>query len=513
MIYMIMTIIVALSSAQRHESFEGFISGIRANAVKGEVFYQRGDGKFNLEAGHKLQEGDFIKTEANSYAELLLQPGNYLRIAGESEFQIFSDPHDKMRLKLNHGSITFEILAIDGDYASNFYATSQTYHLIRLITPNAQVFITRPGIFRINSSNAERTELIVRDGEAVINGQRVKEKRSGTAANGGVAIVEIDPKLEDGFDLWGRERAEELVQANKLLKHESPWAKKQKDGDETSVDLPADETESKNQRLVVSARPGAVNFVEAGVEFSRPDTDWEELTEKSQLEAGDKVRTSDHTFAELTILPDISLRIDSKSEILLDQLSYDGILVKVLQGSAILDVARFEKKEIPEIALVAASTSIVIADEGNYRLDVQPNVNEIMVRKGKVFFRGRPVSGCRKITAGIVSDCVKKRSDTFDTWSEHRGEGKLYDGLDVISLAAHLDEIRRKRFRNTGFWFQNPGRTDYTFVPFTYSSFRSPYGRNYSTVLSPRRKPRIRADLGDSPTGRYPIPRITRTRP
>ena len=89
------------ASGQRHESFEGFVSGIRANAVKGEVFYQRDDGKFNLEAGHKLQEGDFIKTESNSYAELLLQPGNYLRVGAESELQIFSDPNDKMRLKLN----------------------------------------------------------------------------------------------------------------------------------------------------------------------------------------------------------------------------------------------------------------------------------------------------------------------------------------------------------------------------------------------------------------------------
>ncbi|HEU4478557.1 MAG TPA: hypothetical protein VFR80_08565, partial [Pyrinomonadaceae bacterium] len=77
MIYLMILLITGLTfqDEPRQETLEGFVSGIRANAVKGEVFYLRGDGKFNLESGHKLQEGDFIKTTSNSYAELLLQPG------------------------------------------------------------------------------------------------------------------------------------------------------------------------------------------------------------------------------------------------------------------------------------------------------------------------------------------------------------------------------------------------------------------------------------------------------
>src|SRR5215510_4433780 len=74
-------------SAQQQESFEGFANGIRANAVKGEVFYEHEDGKFALEPGHKLEAGFFTKSGANSYAELLLQPGNYLRIGPDSECQ------------------------------------------------------------------------------------------------------------------------------------------------------------------------------------------------------------------------------------------------------------------------------------------------------------------------------------------------------------------------------------------------------------------------------------------
>jgi hypothetical protein len=99
-----------LIRGQEIETFEGFTTGMRPNAVKGSAFYQRGEGKFNLEPGIKLQEGDFITTGVDGYAELLLQPGNYLRVGSDSEFQIVSDQNDRMRLQLNRGSLNVEIL-------------------------------------------------------------------------------------------------------------------------------------------------------------------------------------------------------------------------------------------------------------------------------------------------------------------------------------------------------------------------------------------------------------------
>lgn len=504
----------ASTSGQEEESLAGFISGIRTNAVRGEVFYQRDDGKFNLEAVLKLQEGDFIRSGNNSYAELLLQPGNYLRVGAESELQIFSDSYDKMRLKLNHGAISFEILSKAGE--DSFYdSLSQVYELIRVITPNAVVFITRPGIFRINVWSAGRTELIVRDGEAVINGRRVKEKRSAVASNEGVTITDLDGKPEDSFDLWSRERAKDLVHTNKSLKHESAWAIKRKENEEASVDLDDDEVQIKSSRYVVSAKPGAVIFVEAGVEFSRPSEEWKPLSEKTQLETGDKLRTSSHSFAELTMLPDINLRVDERSEMLFEQLSNEAITLKLLKGSAILDVARFDSKELPPIAFGGASTSVVITDEGNYRIDIMANGDEITVRKGKVIFKEKSIGSCRKIAGGTVSDCDKKKADNFDVWSQHRGEGDVYSGRGKVAMVSYLDRLRRIRFRNSGFWFQSPGKTHHTFVPFYSPLFNSPYGGSYSTVLSPRRRLIIRPDMGGRPPfGQFPpSPQISRPRP
>jgi len=497
------------TNGQLQESFEGFMSGIRANAVKGEVVYQRDDGKFPLESGLKLEEGDFIRSD-NGYAELVLQPGNYLRVGDGTECQIFSEPYDKMRLKLNNGTINLELLSRE---TSNYwwYPMEQATELIRVITPDAEVFINHPGVFRINT-RAGRTEVVVRDGEAMLNGHRVKKKRRAVAASGSVNISEIDSRIEDSFDAWSRERAAQLVQANKLLKNEPPWAKRQKDV-ETAIEAPEDDEDNNTRGLVISARPGAVNFVEDGVEFKRTTKEWEPLADNSQLEAGDAVRTSAHSLVELTLFPDMHFRLDGSSEVLFEELSNDSIALKVLRGSAILDVARFDRKQAPQITIGGSSTSVVINDKGNYRVDARGSSDTITVREGKVIFNERSVGGCRRLGGSTISDCDKKRTDNFDYWSQHRGEGELYNGRGMVAMVTHLARLRRYRFKNTGFWYQQPGQTSYTFVPFTSQLFRSPYGGNYSTVLAPRRNSINRVEGGNRSSGRRRGPEIARPMP
>ncbi len=463
------------NAQQQHENLEGFMTGIRANAIKGAVPFQRRDGFYDLEPGLKLERDDLLKSNPDSYYELLLQPGNYLRVGPDTELQILNDQLEKMKLKLNQGSISFEIVNKENPGGSN---TVEAYELVRVITPDAEVFVNGPGIFRINARADGRTELIVRKGEAVINGTRVRKNERAVSSSKGVA--EIDPRSEDGFDVWSRERADALVRTNKSLKENAPWAKREKRGLETSVDLPENEQRSTNP-FVVSAKPGAVNFVEDGVEFSRPEKDWEQLTEKSELETGDKVRTDEHSFVELMLFPDLHFRIGEASEVVFEQLSNDSISVKVLRGSAILDVARFDRKQVPQITLASSTDAAVIAERGNYRIDT----DAITIRDGKVIFNDRSVGSCRRISTGTVSDCDKKRTDNFDFWSRHRGEGQIYNGTATVAMVTYLTRLRQMRFKNTGFWFQNSGELHYTFVPFTSLMFRSPYGGSYSTVLSP----------------------------
>ncbi len=484
-------------------NLEAVVSGVRANMVEGDVFYKRADGTFSLDPGLELEEGDLITSGPSCRAELLLQPGNYLRVSGEAELRLLGEPYDRLRLQLNKGAIGFELVRHDYDRSGSFFDRLE-HDLIRVLTPNAEVFLTPPGIVRVNVGADGRTEVVVRKGEALINGQRIKEKRSALEAQGVITISENDPKIEDVFDTWCRGRADELIQANRSLKKDAPWVKARKSGSDAVVDLPTPDEQS-GSPYVVSAKPGAVNFVESGVEFSQAEREWQPLTDETKLESGDKLRTSAHSHVELGMLPDIYLRLDGSSEILLERLSNDAISLKLINGSAILDAATFDRKHLPQISIGGSSGSVVVAEQGNYRVDVRPGGDEITIREGKVVFRERSVGSCRRIGGGTVTECDKKRTDSFDFWSRHRGEGQFINGR---AMATRLARLRRSRFKSTGFWYQPPGLGYYTFVPFFSTYFRSPYGGSYSSVLSPRRVPMLLNEPRGRSTMRFPGPVI-----
>jgi hypothetical protein len=468
------------------------LSGLRVNVVEGDVAYVREDGKFTLEANYELKQADSVRTGANGRAELLLQPGNLLRVGGDTDCKVLDDRYERLKLLLNKGTLSFELLKNDGEDTTDFFESlKQGFELIRIITPHSEILLTQPGIFRINLTEG-RTELIVRRGEAVLNGRRVKEKRAGVLARGSFSLVEIGTKVEDAFDVWARERADKLTEINHSLKKDAPWAKK-KEGREGLVDIPPSELRGGNNPQVVSARPGAVNFVETGVEFSSEKKPWEEVTDKSHVSTGDKLRTTRDSFVELMMFPDLYLRVDGESEVLFEELSNETIAFRVLRGSAILDVARFDRKELPQISIGGATMSAFVAEDGNYRINARLAGEEIMIRKGKLMIQDRSIGACRIVSASNTAECDRKVVDNFDVWSQHRGEGQHFNGT---AMATRLAQLRRRRFKNTGFWYLHPVKAQYTFVPFFSSYFRSPYGGQYSTALSPRRAPMFLWDGG-----------------
>ena len=103
--------------------------------------------------------------------------------------------------------------------------------------------------------------------------------------------------------------------------------------------------------------------------------------------------------------------------------------------------------------------------------------------------------------ASLNGFASSKITDNFDVWSQHRGEGQHFTGS---VMATRLEQLRRRRFRTTGFWYQLPSKTQYTFVPFFSTYFRSPYGGTYSSVLSPRRATMFFMDRGSFGTTHGP---------
>ena len=84
------------------------------NYVEGKVVIA---GKNNrsgyLLKGDTVEVGDKVSTGADGKAEILLNPGSYIRLAENSSFEFLTTSLDNLRLKLNGGSAMFEVIADD----------------------------------------------------------------------------------------------------------------------------------------------------------------------------------------------------------------------------------------------------------------------------------------------------------------------------------------------------------------------------------------------------------------
>src|SRR6185369_13369264 len=157
-----------------------------------------------------------VFSERSSRAELLLQPGNYLRLASDTQLKFLSTAYDKLRLELASGSVNFELL--NDPWVSPLTEAVGRYDLIRTVTPAGEILIVQPGVIRISVAADNSVEVLVRNGTAILDGQFIKSKKVGRKKNGVLTISDSNPKTEDDFDIWCRSRAEQLVKANRALK-------------------------------------------------------------------------------------------------------------------------------------------------------------------------------------------------------------------------------------------------------------------------------------------------------
>ncbi|HEV7857677.1 MAG TPA: FecR family protein [Pyrinomonadaceae bacterium] len=193
---------------------EKFVISARAggvNSVSGQVTFQhRGAKEWQLlTAKDDLDSGDLVKTGKDGLVEVLLNPGTYLRLPENSEFELADASLDGLKVRLSKGSAIVEAAGVDGGEM-----------LIRFDTPQTTIAIVRRGIYRINVMPSGQTEVVVRNGRALVGNEELKVKGGNKVLVGGGVPVELakyDKKNQDQFDLWSKERAETLAKANEKL--------------------------------------------------------------------------------------------------------------------------------------------------------------------------------------------------------------------------------------------------------------------------------------------------------
>src|SRR5262245_63553243 len=97
-------------------------------------------------------------------------------------------------------------------------------------------------------------------------------------------------------------------------------------------------TGSGRNRFVISAKAGGINAItgQASV-HSKGETEWQQLMVTDDLNAGDRVRTSNDGRVEVLLNPGSYLRVGGDSEVELSDNSLANLEVRLIRGTAIVE--------------------------------------------------------------------------------------------------------------------------------------------------------------------------------
>ena len=205
-----------VSVAQNREKFVISAKAGGINAITGDAsVHSRGEsGWQQLMITDDLDAGDRVRTAYDGRVEILLNPGSYLRVGGDSEVELSNNTLSNLEVRLLRGTAIVEATGADGLELN-----------INISTPHTKLAIVRQGLYRLNVVPGDATELIVRKGRVIVSDDSHTKVKGGnkvvfSASSISVAKLtkeEKKAKENENVDLWSKERAQTLAKANRRI--------------------------------------------------------------------------------------------------------------------------------------------------------------------------------------------------------------------------------------------------------------------------------------------------------
>lgn len=475
-------------------NFEGFLTqGGVVNMIEGEAAYMPPDAPpQTLLPKQQLKNGDAIQTGHNGRAEVLLNPGYFLRMSANTRIVFLDFAPGNLALKIVSGSAIIEIVTVET--LSTYFgweepdpAYSIFYDSISVSFPQNQFSTVTGGIYRIDVSPDQETQLSVAKGRAFFAGHRVEKGMSASFRNGSATVAKFKTDETDAFDVWSRARAEFLVKTNHSLKKIEPF-RAIRANRLSYLNIEFDDDEELSRGRTVSALGGLVSFTQPGVFVRREGEQWTTLEPRAELEYGDRVRTDTDGRAQINLYGTCSLFLANNTEIIYGVRPDGDVAVKVLEGSALVLFAYGDKEKAarPVISFATPQIEYEILRDGIYQLTVGSNESEMNVYSGRVRVAGREIKNDKKVVfrnlQQEIHDLSKKSRDSLYVWSLKRASALT----------------RSRRVRLNGMWYFHSEANVHTYVP-GMRVFRSPYGGEYQVQLVRRLRPRLPAGFGGFP--------------
>lgn len=262
------------------------------------------------------------------------------------------------------------------------------------------------------------------------------------------------------------------------------------------IALPFSTAAQTREKFVISARAGGVNAVTGRAALrTHGNSEWQQLTIKEDLETGDVVRTALDGRVEMLLNPGSYLRIGENSEIELTDNSLEKLEVRLVRGTAIVEVTGTDDTELL-INITTPHTRMAIVRRGLYRVNVVPgDATELIVRKGRVMLERThtKIKGGDKVVFSDNTFSVAKLKksdktrDDLEAWSKERAEtlARANNRLSVRELSTLIASYRSdwwlsNLWGRAGFWLYDSSGGFSTFFPLSYG-WGSPYGTSYGS--------------------------------
>lgn len=158
-----------------------------------------------------LESGDQIETGADGRAEILLNPGSYLRLGENSVIEFIDTSLDSLRLRLRSGVALIEVAGDEDEIAP-----------VELILAGSSVRFDKKGVYRAQYREPETATVRVQKGSVKIDGEKIGDGKEIVIDHGSVAAaVKFDKREQDEFSQWSTSRAKTVAQANERLSKET----------------------------------------------------------------------------------------------------------------------------------------------------------------------------------------------------------------------------------------------------------------------------------------------------
>lgn len=208
-------LVLALPLTTYSQNREKFVVSAKAGGVNavtgGASMRHRNTEWLQLTIKEDLEAGDVVKTGVDGRVEMLLNPGSYLRVGENSEFELADNSLENLEVRLVRGTAIVEVTGADDEEL-----------FIGITTPHTRMSIVRRGLYRVSVVPGDNTELIVRKGRVMLEGSHTKVKGGNkvvfSSNSFSVAkLTDADKKDSDSLAVWSKDRSQMLAKENSRI--------------------------------------------------------------------------------------------------------------------------------------------------------------------------------------------------------------------------------------------------------------------------------------------------------